>query len=135
MDTNQKFKKFTEKLTLNPPAIIDQIKEVEKHFQIEFPSDYVDFMLQSDGAEGSINEAYVQLWKIEDLPRRNAGYEFKKDFADLILFGSDGGGEAYAFEKQNNMFIVNPPYIGSPEDTRKCAKTFSEFLQYLYDQD
>lgn len=131
---NNDLQKLIKKLNLNSPTTEDQIQKIEKHFQIKFPSEYVEFMLQSSGAEGFVNEEYLKLWKVEDLPQMNEGYKADEFFPGLILFGSDGGGEAYAFDKKENMSIVNPPFIGSSEDIRKCGKTFTEFLQYLFDK-
>ena len=41
------------------------IADTAKHFAIDFPSDYVAFMRQSNGGEGFVgSEGYLQLWPV-----------------------------------------------------------------------
>jgi hypothetical protein len=56
------------------------------------------------------------------------------DFAKgLVLFGSDGGDKAHAFDtRTNELNIVTVPFIGMDlEEVNTCSNTFNGFLQYL----
>ena len=115
------------------PASMDKLVEVQKSLGINFPEQYANFILLSNGYEGLIGNSYVAIWKIEDLAGLNDGYAVKEFAPHLILFGSDGGGEAYAFDTLKDMQIVNAPFIGlGSEDERVIANLFDEFIEKLY---
>jgi hypothetical protein len=51
---------------------------------------------------------------------------------NLFLIGTDGGGEAYAFDVSANdptVFVV--PFIGMPSDARAIADSFDSFVAAL----
>jgi hypothetical protein len=83
----------------NSPASersIHAFKVIAKH---ELPEAYLKFLLQSNGGEGFIgHSSYIILWAIEDLIKMNESYQVDEYAPGLFLFGSDGGGEAYAFD-------------------------------------
>jgi hypothetical protein len=123
-------------LDTNPPASIASINEAEKQLGFVLPQDYKDFLLWSNGGEGFIGESYLSLRIIEELAHLNKEYAVDEFTPGLIIFGSDGGGEAYVFDTMElELPIVNVPFI--PMDrgySRKCSSTFSEFLIYLSEQ-
>jgi hypothetical protein len=96
------------------------------------PGDYVDFMRRSNGGEGFMNDHYMVLWKVEDVPgwsRSYLQYTELENTRDVILFGGNGGGEAFGFDFRKGGSVVERPMIGmSSEDLLLCADTFSEFL-------
>lgn len=73
------------------------ISELENKLRVKFPIDYIEFMLFSNGYEGSIGESYIAIWLIEELIEANESCEVEEYTPGLILFGSDGGEEAFAF--------------------------------------
>ena len=74
------------------------------------------------------------LWKLEELEEFNRDYEVREYLSDVLLFGSDGGGEAFGFltTDRPNWEVVKVPFIGmSPELCEKVAGSFSEFMTSL----
>ncbi|MGO4500081.1 SMI1/KNR4 family protein [Paenibacillus sp. 2RAB27] len=122
-------------LKFNTPTSKEVIVETGIQLGVNFPKDYIDFMIRFNGGEGIIGNSYLVLWSSEELVEDNEGYAVK-EFADgLVLFGSDGGGTAYAFDSRyENMPIVEVPFIGMDlEEINRCSDTFIGFLEYLYE--
>jgi hypothetical protein len=97
------------------------------------PQDYLQFMLAFNGGEGFIGEHYLLLWQLEDLQELNQGYGFSEFAPELIAFGSDGGGEAFAFDTSfTPASIVVVPFIGMCNDNATwVAASFDGFLVRL----
>ncbi|UJF35736.1 SMI1/KNR4 family protein [Paenibacillus hexagrammi] len=120
-------------LELNSPTNMNLVLETESKLGAKFPNDYKEFIVQSNGAEGTVGNAYLQLWAIDELVELNEGYAVK-EFADgLIIFGSDGGGTAYSFDtRYEKTTIVEVPFIGMDIDEITIrSDTFTGFLKYL----
>lgn len=133
---NENIKKLIEKMELNHPATKEGLNVAELESGIKFPAQYVDFISEFNGAEGNVGEnSYLAIWPIEDIAQYNADYEVEKYTPSLVYFGSDGGGEAFAFDKSTSEAqIVMIPFTSIHiEDAILCGNTFNEFLQYLYD--
>ncbi|WP_236293580.1 SMI1/KNR4 family protein [Paenibacillus allorhizoplanae] len=111
------------------------IVEVETQFQLKFPPDYVEFMLEANGGEGTVGERnYLRLWKIEELIQDNEEYAVHDFAPGLILIGSDGGGTAYGYDFRNEIpKLVEVDFIGLDLDSPFYSTyKFSEFIEYLY---
>jgi len=129
------FENYLDNLKLKPPTYIEQIRQIESELGVSFPDNYSDFFLYSNGYEGNIgNNSYVVIWEVEKLIPFNKGYKVEEFAPNLILFGSDGGDIAYAFDKTNNsVTIVETPFIGMGlEELKLLGNNFIEFLNYLY---
>ena len=98
----------------NEPATIDSISACEKSLNYKLPKDYVEFLMIKNGGEGFIgNESYLILWPIEDIVNFNREYEVANYCPGLLLIGSSGGGEAYAFDMRNSPWsVVQVPFVG-----------------------
>ena len=86
-------------------------------------------MEQHNGYNGMINKEYYNIWKLEDIISMNNNYQVQEFFPNLIYFGSNGGGEAFAFDKSNNMCIVSIPFVGTEEDKIVIANNFNDFIK------
>lgn len=130
---DEKFIKLTKDLTLNSRASKDLIEMIERKLDVDLPKDYVSFMMESNGAEGFVGEAYLMLWPVDEVPEHNEGYHVAEFAPGLLLIGSNGANEAYGFDLiEDHMPIVNVPFIGmSTEERVKIADTFIGFLEYL----
>ena len=119
---------------LCPPASQEQIKMIEKKLGVALPTQYIDFLLHSNGYEGIVGKSYLVLWKIENLVMLNEEYAVNEFAPYLVLIGSDGGGEAYAFDTRMNGFpIINTPFIGlGLEEETIIGNSFSEFFENLF---
>lgn len=132
---DSKYDNLLDKIKLNPPCSNEIIREVEKNLKFSFPNEYINFLLTSNGGEGWVGEySYLSLWKADEIIALNEAYEVSEFAPGLILFGSDGGIDAYAFDIRNeSTVIVEVPFIGMDlMEVKNCGKNFVEFLEYLY---
>jgi hypothetical protein len=95
------------------------------------PQDYLDFRKGHD--EGFVGNEYLMLWKPEELPTINLEYQADRYVPGMILFGSNGGGEAYGFDtRQNDFSVVMVPFIGMEwKAAIPMGATFSELIERL----
>ena len=124
------------KFKANSPAPPDLIAQTQAGLSFLLPLDYVQFLQRMNGGEGFLGEhAYVALWRVEELRERNAGYEVAEFAPGLFLFGSNGGGEAFAFDTRSGQLqIVAVPFIGMDDlaDAIVIATNFRAFLEALF---
>lgn len=121
--------------TSNPPADGNHLAEAETHFGCSLPIQYRRFLSDQDGGEGFVGGQYLILWRASELMEFNREYEAEKYAPGFLLFGSNGGGEAFAFDTRNNsMRIVMVPFVGmSLKDAAPVADSFENFLSKLAD--
>jgi hypothetical protein len=121
-------------LNRRPGATDAMIAESERKLGLKLPAEYVEFLKVSNGGEGFIGpNAYVMLWPVEELAERNRSYEVGDATPGLLIFGSNGGGEAYGFDIRTPHFpIVQVPFIVlSWDDALPVGGSFDEFLAQL----
>jgi hypothetical protein len=120
----------------NPPASPVAIKHLQAQLNFTLPADYVAYLLKANGGEGFIGDpSYVVLWPVEDLIEANLGYEVAEWVPGLFLFGSDGGGVAFAFDTRSPACaIVMVPFIPMEfKELVPIAPNFESFLQKASD--
>ena len=73
------------------------------------------------------------LWSIEELVEFNKSYQVDEFAPGLLLIGSDGSGEAFAFDTRINPWqMVQVPFVGmSLDDVEVLAPSFELFLDGL----
>jgi hypothetical protein len=98
-----------------------------------FPKDFIDYLKRQNGGEGFVGNEYLMLWKLEELEEFNREYEVHEYLPDVLLFGSNGGGDAYGFSTDTMPWkVIKVPFVGmSPDDCERIAASFSEFLEVL----
>jgi hypothetical protein len=118
----------------NPPAAAEALRQFEEETDFRLPDDYMNFLRLINGGEGVVGSGqYLILWPIEQLPAKNKAYEVSKYASSLLVFGSDGGGEAYAFDKATGNSIVAVPFIGMDLNSAKLlAPDFPSFIELLF---
>jgi len=95
------------------PALDVALKSFTEKNQIFLPEEYIQFLRLKNGGEGFVGQnAYVMFWGLDELAEMNNAYNVKEYVPGLYLFGSDGGGEAYAFDTRSEMAIVKVPFVG-----------------------
>lgn len=127
--------RFVNGLNRNPSATDAAIAESEKLLKAKLPPQYVEFVKLTNGGEGFIGKnAYVMLWGVQELASMNQSYEVEKNAPGLLIFGSDGGGEAYGFDTRTPQWqIVQVPFVGMSWNSAKpMGTTFHAFLERLY---
>jgi hypothetical protein len=94
------------------------LKAFEARLASALPESYTRFLLFSNGAEGPVGSAgYIQLWAIQDIEVRRAGYQFDSFLPQFLPIGSDGGGEALVIAMHRvPMSFGYMPIIGMAED-------------------
>ena len=110
------------------PAPLPAIETAEMFFDVKFPTDYKDFLQFTNGLEGETADNYLVLWSAEELVQLNQAYNVNEFVSNVIVIGSDGAEDAFAFDT-TNMTIVKLPFIGMGHiANEKLSDTFSEFL-------
>jgi len=121
------------KFDANPPASYDAVARCQANLRFPLPADYLQFLKQMNGGEGFIGNNFLRAWPVEDLIQFNKDYFVDVAAPELLLFGSSGGGEAFAFDTRSSPpLIVAVPFIVSLEDAIVIAPNFESFLQHLY---
>lgn len=119
----------------NAPVTSDAVSACELKLRCQFPRDYVNFLNEMNGGEGFIgDESYLIVWPVEEIESNYVQYEVEKYCEKLLLIGSSGGGEAYAFDRRVNPWqVVQVPFVGM--DYSLCevvGNSFSDFIQALF---
>lgn len=114
----------------NPPASEVSIRNFETDAGFTLPADCAQFLQENNGGEGFIGNRYVILWCVEELLKLNKAYAVVEYAPGPRLFGSDGGGEAFAFDMRlDSKPIVSVPFVGMDLNlARQVAGCFREFL-------
>ena len=117
------------------PANVDEIKYVAKALSINFPEDYFDWLLLSDGGSGFVGEdSYLLLWSLEQILSFNASFrKLEIHIPTLVMFGSDGGEVRYAYDTQLASLPVVEFYLESldTKSVKLVGENFSDFLRNL----
>lgn len=101
---------------------------------IDLPEDYRAVMGRANGGDHEFGESWILLWRAKDLAENNAGYEVKEFAPGFTYFGSNGAGEAYAWDwrpERKSQYVVIPFIDPGPETAVPCGNTFEEFLTVL----
>ena len=97
------------------------------------PDDFIELYKYSNGGEGFLGDGYIIIWRAEELENFNVDYEVAVYAPGIILFGSNGGGEAFGFDTSSEPYkVVQLPFVGmSHKYARIIAVSFSDFLNRL----
>ena len=127
---NPRFERFN----FQPGASDESIHAAETELRLKLPEEYVLFLKNGNGGEGLIGKSYAILWNVSELASLNESYQSHKWAPGILIFGSDGGDEAFGFDTRNpNWPIVQIPFIGmSWSDARPMGQTFNQFVENLY---
>jgi hypothetical protein len=93
------------------------------------PELYEEVLQLTDGAEGFVGANYLRLFGSRDLADEDEAPPLDQ-FERLSVFGSNGAGEAFAFNGAGAVVMV--PWIGGAEDVI-AQGSFDNFVQRLHD--
>ena len=130
MSSTDKFSSFQG----NSPASISDFVEVEEAIGFQLPDDYKQFLCKMNGGEGFIgNGSYLMLWSASELAIFNIEYESAIYCPNVLLIGSNGGGEAFGIDRENaELHYVQVPFIGMSRSLIEVlSSSFDGFLQSL----
>jgi len=118
-------------LTRENPADQRAVDEFILQVDFKLPDGYLEFISMSNGAEGQLKSSYLIIWPIEELFRLNDAYHVDEFAPGFFLIGSDGGGMAFAFDKQTGE-LFEMPFIGmSGEEAIFRGKDFQALINSL----
>ena len=130
------WQRYSAKLDLQIPATVHDVEACERALELVFPLEYKEFLRKTNGAEGIVGEhSYAIFWRVSELAKFNEAYQVQRYAPGYLLFGSDGGGEAFAFDITKNMTIFTLPFVGMSRDVADGqGTTFWQFLEELWHQ-
>ena len=95
------------------------------------PDDYVHAVREFGSCEGYLGTEYLRLHRLEELAALNTAYDVPSAVPEVIVFGSDGALEAFAFTL-HEMAVVKIPFIPLLlENAQVAAPSFTEFITLL----
>ncbi|MGO8704301.1 MAG: SMI1/KNR4 family protein [Candidatus Brocadiia bacterium] len=127
-------RRFVDRFDRRPGVKEDAVAKSEKQLGVKLPSEYLEFLKFTNGGEGFIGKGdYLMLWSVEELVPLNQSYEVQNYAPGLLIFGSDGGGEAYGFDTRPPQWpIVQVPFVGMDWNlARPMGESFVAFLERL----
>jgi len=68
--------------------------------------------------ELSADPGWFELWPADQLDERNAAYKTQEFVPGFWGFGSNGGGELFAFDSQGSVFMI--PFV--PMEAKSAVK-------------
>lgn len=127
---NSGITKLFEGFEKRPPLELAKIQEAVQAINLELPPEYLEIFSFINGGEGFIGDNYCRLYQLDELVLLNESFWVKEFAPEIFIFGSNGGGEAFAFDITKNPYtIVQIPFI--PMDISYIdliGKTISEFF-------
>lgn len=123
-------------LQQHPPALTEAVESFEQLYGEELPSDYRAFLFITNGGQGFVGDnGFVNLWRVEELSSLNDAYEVRQRLPGLLVFGSNGGGEAFGFDiRRIPWSVVQVPFLDMSWETAwQKGSSFREFLARLYE--
>ncbi len=128
---NLEIQRLTHRMDRRSPVSLKQLDEIFMSLGFQPPEDYVQFMGQTDGSEGSIGKAYLAIYSLEELVSCNA--QTRKLEPGILFFATDRGGEGYAFEidKQPSSIVALEFADLDRSRAKQMGHSLLEFLQRL----
>jgi cell wall assembly regulator SMI1 len=110
---------------------------VEQTLKKTLPKDYRNFLLTFNGGEVEFGTHRIALWKAEELEQFNREHQVDEYAPGLLLFGSNGGGEGFAFDTRSSKYpVVQVPFIGMDFDSALVvADSFTHLLNRMLETD
>ena len=124
-------RKLAAQMTLRTGATPAQLSWLAAELGVVLPRDYIAFLEDSDGAEGPIgDQSYLRLWSSAEVADARSAYRLDELTPDLVAFGTDGGGIAYAFDYREPVPpVVMVEFVALDYDAVfRVAPTFDDFL-------
>ena len=127
---NFEITRFFEDFEKNPPIELVKIQEVVKTINLDLPSEYLEIFSFMNGGEGFIGDNYCRLYPLDELVSLNESFSVKEFAPEFFIFGSNGGGEAFAFDIAKSPYaIVKIPFIPMDLDfIALIGQTVGEFF-------
>jgi hypothetical protein len=124
-------------------ATEEEIAKLKKEFPLEFPEDYIELLLHSNGITFYNHHEAFSFYTVEDLLLLNDDPDYSERLEGLFIIGNDNGGSFYAFDPNDNwhkgqmaVFRMdrgalkrsNSQYLGA--DLREVLTKLNEEVQF-----
>jgi hypothetical protein len=100
---------------------------------INVPREYLNYIDGDVVTEAFLNcefPSYMRLWPLDKIHEYNRDHNVAKYAPGFLCFGSNGGGELLAFDKQGVIYCL--PAIGmEPKQAVRVAGSWTEFVGYI----
>ena len=102
--------------------------------KIEVPSDFRDYLQRGNSTAGFLDtkdfERYFDLCPESELEEWNRDYEVESHAPGFTVFGTNGGGELYAFGIDGAVYEL--PEIGlAPDVASRIFDSWAAFVAYI----
>ncbi len=108
-----------------------EMQEVPEQLKAVFPADYLEAVAEVGGREGFLGGTYLRLYRLEELMALNFEYEVPELFPEVLMFASNGCGEAFAFPIGQSSVVQVPLIPLASEYAEYRAMGFTEFVKML----
>jgi hypothetical protein len=126
---NEQIRNLTRDLSTRGPGEVEHLRSLAAAFGVELPADYLEFMGETDGADGSVGERYLDLWPVAAVLSTAAS---EPRYEDVLLFAGDGANTIFGFDAQRGGEIVEGDWIGLNRDELiRHGRSLAELLENL----
>lgn len=105
-----------------------ETSEPPPEFIQTLPRDYLAVITEFGGREGFLGETYLRLYQLNELLALNLAYDVPALLPEVIVFGSDGGGNAFAFPVGEPAVLMIPFVPLMADAAEHQAASFTEFI-------
>lgn len=115
----------------NPGAEEQAILSACLALKIKPHADFLKVLQFTNGGEGFIRHSYFHLYSLDEMLSLNQAYQVSTFAPGLIIFGSNGGGDAFGFDTRHDpMQIVQISFI--PMDFKYAELLGGNFMEFLH---
>lgn len=128
--SNDLFSELLAGMSLESGVFEEELLAAERQLSARFPDEYKELLLFSNGAAGVIGTQEMHFFSLEETIEANVTFRNSRD--GLLIFGSNGGGEAYAFDLLNSSAVVIVPFAAMGRSEAVASnQPLIEFLSLL----
>ena len=97
---------------------------------VRLPAEYLEFMHRHDGGEGDFGKnAYIQLFRLEELEEVNTEYGIPEYLAGWAAWGTDLGGNLFVYSEKENTYAAADACSLGEDDLMYREDSWQGFLQ------
>jgi hypothetical protein len=114
---------------VTPGAAATAIATAEAALRCALPTGLRELYARTNGGEGFIGENYLRIYPVDRLPPLNLAFGVAEFAPELRIFGSNGGGEAFAILAGGVPRFVQLPFIPMVRKySRDLGSDLEEFM-------
>ena len=99
---------------------------------VALPEDYLAFMKEHNGGEGSLGENnYGCFYRFEELEEVNDEYEVQTNWPGYVVIGSDMSGQLWAYNPEKEIYCQIDSENTDDDTYYTKSKSFEEFLNKM----